>query len=191
MRAILLGCLLAMLPRVASADEPGPQGGPGETPPPQPKKETPTEEPPPPRPQSEAPVIYKQPIRPREIVVDIPGVRSTQTRLMLGGLAAATLIVGGIGLYFHVESRDAANEVSRQIFAGETWTQARQDRVEDAERSKTRAIIGSTAGGLLLAGTITALILTEPKSERAVIRPRHAGVVPVPGGAIAGAGWSF
>jgi hypothetical protein len=191
MRAILLGCLLAALPRASYADEVGPQGGPETAPPVEPKKETPGTEEAPPPPRSEAPIIYKAPIRPREIVVDVPGVRSTQTRLILGTLAAATVIVGGIGLYFHVESRDAANEVSRSVFDGETWTQARQDRLEEGERARSRAIVSYTFGGLLLTGTVVALILSEPRSERHVIRPRHAGVAPIPGGAIAGAGWSF
>ena len=188
---MLLGCLLAIaIPRGAWADEVGPQGGPGETPVP-PKKEEPPAEETPPRPQSETPILYKKPIRPREIVVDIPGLRSTQTKVMLYGLAAATTIVGSIGLYFHLGSRSAADDVSRSLFDGETWTQNRQARFDDGERDKSRATVAYTIGGLLLTGTIVALIVTEPKSERSIIRPRHAGIAPTQGGAVAGAGWSF
>jgi hypothetical protein len=187
---IVLGCLASP---AAHADELGPQeGGPVPAPaPPKPEGETEKTEAPPPPKETHEGVYYKSPIRPREIVVDIPGVRPTQTKLMLYSLAAASVIAGGIGLYYHLDSRSAANTVSRSLFSGETWTQDRQDRLEEGERSKTRAAVAYTVGGLFVTGTIIALILTEPKSERTVIRPRHAGIAPTPGGAVAAAGWSF
>lgn len=148
------------------------------------------DQPKPPPDHYERPTL-KTPIRPREIVIDVPGVRNTQQKIVLGSLIAAGVIAGGFGLYFHLDSRSAANEVSESVFNGQTWTPARQARFDEGETSKTRAGIGYAISGVFVIGAIVALVVTEPKSERAVIRPRHAGVTPIPGGAIAGAGWSF
>lgn len=186
MRAAVLACLLA-LPRVASADE-----APVPTEPlvePVPIQDT-TEKPAPAQENYEKPAL-KTPIRPREIVIDVPGLRTNQQKIVLGSLFAAGTIGTALGILFHVQSRSAANEVSEDVFNGKTWTPERQGRFDDGESAKTRAGITYAIGGAFIIGGIVALIITEPKSERAVIRPRHAGIVPVPGGAVAGAGWSF
>jgi hypothetical protein len=182
----MLACLISM-PRLAIADEaPGPSGPLVE---PIPIQDT-SNEPPPVQENYEKPTL-KEPIRPREIVIDVPGVRTPSQKIVLGSLIAAGVIGSAVGLYFHMESRSAANEVSESVFNGKTWTPERQDRFDDGERAKSRAAVGYAIGGAFVVGALVALIVTEPSTERAVIRPRHAGVVPVPGGAIAGAGWSF
>jgi hypothetical protein len=186
MRAVLLAGLICTLPRFAAADEESSRIPPV----PPPAEDTKEEKAPPPPDNYERPVM-KTPVRPREIVIDVPGVRSSQTKIVLGSLIAAGTIAGSIGLYFHLDSRSAANEISQSVFDGRTWTSDRQARLEDGERSKSRAAVGYAIGGAFVVGAIVALIVTEPKSEQAVIRPRHAGITPIPGGAIAGAGWSF
>jgi len=187
MRAVLLAGLLAVVPRFAIADDvPAPAEPLVE---PVPIQDT-TDAPPPTPDNFEKPAL-KTPIRPREIVIDVPGVRSLKTKIVLGSVLGAGTLAGLVGLYFHVESRSAANEVSKQVFNGQTWTPDRQLRFEDGEQARGRAIASYAIGRAFVIGAIVALIVTEPKSEQAVIRPRHAGIVPVPGGAIAGAGWSF
>jgi hypothetical protein len=187
MRAVLLACLLAGAPRVAIADE-----APAPTEPPvQPAPIQDTKESPPPPPDNYEKPTLKTPIRPREIVIDVPGTRTRQQKMILGGLLAAGGVAGVLGVYFHLDSRAAANDVSEPVFNGQTWTPERQARLEDGQASRTRAGIAYGLGGAFVIGAIVALIATEPKSEQAVIRPRHAGVTPIPGGAIAGAGWSF
>ena len=192
MRAVFVACLLAV-PRFAAAEEVPPPAEPPVQP--APIQDT-SEAPPPPRENMEKPVL-KTPIRPREIVIDVPGVRTREQKIVLGSLMAAGTIAGLLGVYFHLESRSAANDVSESVFNGQTWTSDRQARLEEGERSKTRAGISYAMGGAFVIGAIVALIVTEPKSEKAVIRPRHAGntvsplVSPIPGGAMAGAGWSF
>ncbi len=183
----MLACLIVVLPRFAAADEPVPTEPLVE---PVPIHDTSKEGPPPPAESYEKPT-YKTPIRPREIVIEVPGVRSKQTRLVLGSLLAAGAAAGALGVYFHLGSQSAANDVSEEVFNGQTWTSARQARLEEGEQARGRAGIAYAVGGAFVIGAIVALIATEPKSEQAVIRPRHAGVTPVPGGAIAGAGWSF
>ncbi|HEU0037507.1 MAG TPA: hypothetical protein VFQ53_43145 [Kofleriaceae bacterium] len=125
---------------------------------------------------------------PREIVVDIPGERSRNNKLVLIGVTAASAIAGGIGLYYHLDSRSASDEVSAQLFTGRPWTADDEATVDRAASSRTRAAIGYSIGGALLVGAIVGYTLTDPAPRREVIR---TSLVPVPGGAIAGAGWRF
>jgi hypothetical protein len=127
----------------------------------------------------------------REITIEVPGERTQNQKLMLGGLLAAGVLVSSLGLYWHLDSRDASNEVSAGAFTGEGWTEEHVGLVERAERSKTRATIAYSIGGAFLIGTVAAWILTDPKSEKTVIR---TGVIVTPtsdGGAMASKAWSF
>jgi hypothetical protein len=132
--------------------------------------------------------ILRTPIRPREIVIDVPGLRSRNEKLLLGALLGATAIAGGIGLYFHLDSRTAADAVSASRPTGEAWTEGDTDLVDRAARSRTRAAIGYAIGGAFAIGGIVALIVTSPKPERNVIRPHFA--IGEHGGSIGGA-WAW
>jgi len=201
MRAVLLGCLLCVVPRVAIADEPGPEPVPPPATPDEPAPEAPeapetpttaTEVPSPtPEPDHYDGPILQVPIRPREIVIDVPGLRSKNEKLILGSLLAAGTIAGALGLYFHLDSRSSANEVSAQLFTGKVWTDGREQTYNDADRARTRAIIAYSIGSAFVVGAIATFIATEPSSERTVIRPRRTAVVPTRGGALATTGWSF
>lgn len=188
MRAALFACLVVALPRFAVADDaPAPSEPLVE---PVPVRDQTEDKPAAPPDNYERPAL-KTPIRPREIVIEVPGLRTPQQKIVLGSLFAAGVVGSALGAYFHLDSRSKANDLSQGIFGGRTWTPDRQEQYDDGQTSKTRAIVGYTVGGLFVIGGIVALIVTEPKSEQAVIRPRHAGITPVPGGAVAGAGWSF
>ncbi|CAN5880379.1 hypothetical protein BH11MYX3_BH11MYX3_15030 [soil metagenome] len=129
-----------------------------------------------------------------DIVIEIPGERSTENKLLLGGLAGAGAIVGAIGAYFHLDSRSASDDVSSSKFTGQAWTPDDQEAFDRADRSRSRAIIGYSVGGVLLAGAVIAYIITEPKSEKVVIRPHGRGsptIAPAEGGAVLGGMWSF
>ncbi len=188
MRAVLVACLISVLPRVAHADEVPPPGEPTTEEPKEAPKPEPT--PDPDASKYDGPVL-KGALHPREIVVDVPGVRSSKTKLILGSLLAAGVVGGGIGLAFHLQSRSASNDVSAQVFTGKVWTDEREQLVDDAAKARSRAIVAYTIGGAFVTATIAMFIATEPKSERQVIRPHHAGVTPIPGGGMASAGWSF
>lgn len=130
----------------------------------------------------------------KDIVIEVPGERSTENKLVLGGIAGAGFVVGAIGLYFHLDSRSASNDVSSDKFTGHAWTAEDDALVDRADRSRSRAIIGYSIGGALIAGAVVAYILTEPKSETAVIHPHGHGtpsVTPTEGGALLGGLWSF
>ncbi len=130
----------------------------------------------------------------KDIVIEIPGERTTEQKLLVGGLAGAGVIIGAIGAYFHNDSRSASDDVGSDRFTGHAWTSEDQDLVDRADRSKSRAIIGYSIGGALLIGAVVAYIVTDPPSETATIHPHgrgSAGLAPTDGGAMAFGAWSF
>jgi hypothetical protein len=128
-----------------------------------------------------------------DIVIETPGERTTNNKLVLGGIAGAGVIAGALGLYFHLDSRSASNDVSADAKTGRAWTQEDVDLADRASSSRTRAAVGYSIGGALLIGAAIALIVTEPKSETTVIRARSTQptISPTPGGAVVGGMWSF
>jgi hypothetical protein len=128
--------------------------------------------------------------RARDIVVEIPGERSTTNKLALGGIAGGGVLLGALGLYFHLDARTAADEASADRFNGKAWTADRQELADRADRSSTRAIVLYSVGSAALIGAIVTFIVTEPKSERSVIRTQPV-VTPAPGGATIGGMWRF
>lgn len=132
------------------------------------------------------------PTRSRVIEIEVPGERTTNNKLIVGGIAAAGVIASALGVYWHLDSRDAANEVSADAFTGEAWTSEKVGLVDRADRSKTRATVAYAIGGALLIGAIATYILTEPESETSVIRTGGVAITPVPdGGGLVTKLWSF
>lgn len=125
----------------------------------------------------------------RDIVVEVPNERTTPNKIGLAGLAAGGLLVGAIGLYFHLDARDAVDAVEADRFTGEAWTAEKVELVDRADRSSTRAGIAYGIGGAILIGAIVGFIVTDPKSQTSVIRTSQ--ITPTAGGAIVGTGWSF
>ena len=128
--------------------------------------------------------------RGKDIVVEVPGERSLTNKLVIGGVAAAAVLAGAIGLHYNLDARSAADEISASLFTGKAWTAEQEALDARASRSSTRAGIGYGVGGALLIGAIVAFIVTDPKSEKSVIRTSPA-VTPLHGGALLGGAWSF
>jgi len=129
----------------------------------------------------------------RDIVIETPGERPANTKILLAGLVGASLIAGGFGLYWHLDSRSASDELSAGKFTGKAWTSEDIALVEQADRSTTRATIAYGIGGGLLLGAAIAFIATDPGSETTVITPNRATptVSSTSGGAVLGAKWRF
>lgn len=128
-----------------------------------------------------------------DIVIETPGERSSTTKAMLAGVLGASVLLGGLGAYWHLDSRSAADDVSASKFTGHAWTADDMELADRADRSKTRAIVAYGVGGALLVGAAIAFIVTDPPSETVVIRPTGPTptVAPTPGGAVLGGMWSF
>jgi hypothetical protein len=131
----------------------------------------------------------------RDIVIKSQGERSGKTVAVLAGLAGAGVLLGGIGVYFNLDSRDAADSVSQHRFVHAPWDATRQAAYDRAASSGTDAKIAYGIGGALLVGAIIGYIVTEPATETTVIHPRGwvtptASLTPG-GGAMVGGTWSF
>ena len=126
--------------------------------------------------------------------------RTTKQRVLIASLLGGAAVAGGIGLYYHLDSRDKSGEVEAVgEHSGRIYTPAVDAVRRGALDSRDRAIVGYAAGGLLLAGAVVALYVTDPGSETVTLsddRTPPDPVVPVsilalPGGAGVAAGWRF
>lgn len=129
----------------------------------------------------------------KAITIVAPGERPMKNKLVLGGIAGAALLTGAVGFYFHLDSREASDEVGTDVFTGTAWSPAHQALVDRADSSRTKAIGMYTVGGVFLVGAVVYWIMTDPPDETIVIRPRGAQptIAPTTGGAILGGTWSF
>lgn len=122
--------------------------------------------------------------------------RTTNNVIGLAVVGGASLIIGGIGVYYNLDSRDRSAEVSAHKLTGIAWTPELQSKYDQAQHSATMAGVMYGIGGALLLGTAIAYIITEPKQEEIVVHPHvdskpTALVAPIRGGALVGGTWSF
>jgi hypothetical protein len=134
--------------------------------------------------------------RRRDIVVKYRADRSRQNITTVALLGGAGLLFGGVGLYFHFDSRSATDEVKSHRYTGRTWTPERQDTFDRAHRSAALAGVGYGIGGAFLIATAVVYMATEPPLEELVIHPHTdegpvTMVTPLPGGAFVSRGWEF
>lgn len=134
-------------------------------------------------------------VRPkRDIVVTVPGDRDARNIALVAGIAGAGAVFSAIGVYYHLDSKSAADEVSTKHPTNLPWTADDQAAVDRAHGSGIKAGVFYGIGGAVLIGAIVTYIVTEPKSETTVIHPHYAAVpvvAPAPGGAVLGGAWSF
>lgn len=134
--------------------------------------------------------------RGKDVVIVAYPDRSTKNVAIMGALAGAGVVAGAFGLYFHLDSRSASDEVSAHKATNVPWTQDQQDTYDRANRSATAAgVLYGIGGGLILA-TAVMFIVTEPKPETMIIHPHvdpkpTALVAPTRGGAMIGGAWRF
>jgi hypothetical protein len=173
--AWMLPCSLCMVvARPALADEPaGPPGAPGAA-----TQVTPARQAP-------------QPMR-KDIVITTERDRDGKNVALLASIAGAGAILAGVGVYYNLDSRDAAASVSPKMATGAAWTAARQADYDRAHTSGVKAGIFYGLGGAALITATVMLIATAPGTETTVIHPHYAPTVaPTPGGAVLGGAWSF
>jgi hypothetical protein len=122
------------------------------------------------------------------------GERSTNNKLALASIAGGGLLLGAVGLYYHLDSRDAADQVASLVPTNHAWTAADQETYDRAGTSGTKAKVFYTLGSLAVLTAIVGYIITDPPTETTTITP-HRGpkpvVAPQPGGAVVGGLWSF
>lgn len=101
--------------------------------------------------------------------------RTLGEKLTIGGLLVGAAITGGLGLHWHLASRDAANAVSasHDRIVG-VWTDDKQTTYDRAGSAGTEAIVGYSLAGACIAGAIVAAVLTSPGYENTPMAPALA-----------------
>ncbi len=132
---------------------------------------------------------------PTEVKYRRPKSRTLGQQLTIAGFTAGGLLAGGVGVYFHLDSRDAASELSSDGRVMGAWTADRQAQFDRAGSSGTKAIIGYSVGAVLLGAAVVALWRSVPGDEEVAIEPARKAAVPViapvAGGAVVGGAWSW
>lgn len=123
-----------------------------------------------------------------DVVVEVPGDRTTTNIEVIGGLALVGVGLGALGLHYNLDARDESNAVSQNMPTGRVWSSGFQADVDNAHGDSTRAIVFYSIGGAAVVAAAIAYIATEPPSRRTVM---HVGFVPTQRGAVAGAVWSW
>lgn len=129
----------------------------------------------------------------RTIVVETPLDRTIGNKVLLGSVLGAGLLVGGLGIKWHLDSRSAADEVAADVTTGRSWTQADVAQVDKADDAATKAKVAYGIGGALVIAAVVMFIVTDPGSETTVIKANTVTptLAPTPGGAMFGSSWSF
>lgn len=129
-----------------------------------------------------------------DYVIRSKGERSTKNLVILAGLGGGGALLAGLGLYFHVDSRDASNRVTATTPTNHPWSADDQASYDDAYSSRTKAIVFYSIGGAALVAAAVYLIASEPPEEETLIHP-HRSFTPkvevAPTGALVGGSWLF
>ncbi len=143
---------------------------------------------------------YFQEGRTDTISFNVDRKRNTQQRILIASLFGGTVVFGGVGLLFHIDSKNKADEVSTDSgrHTGRIYSEELDDTRSAAIRSRNFAIASYALGGGLLVGTFIAYLLTDPGQETIHVgtEPDHDPgarlmVAPIEGGALVGGGWRF
>ena len=132
----------------------------------------------------------------RDIVIKSYPDRPRNQILAISIAAGVGVALGGVGAYYHLDSRDQSNKINAHSFTGESWTPERTAIYDEAHSSAVKAGVFYGIGGAFLLGAAIAYIVTEPKMETIVIHPHvdpkpTALLAPTRGGALVGGTWSF
>ncbi len=138
-----------------------------------------------------------------DLTFNVDRERCTRQRVLIASLFGSSVLVAGVGLLFHIDSKNKADEVSTDAgrHSGRIYTDELDDTRSAAIRSRNLAIASYAVSGGFLVGTLIAYLLTDPGQEtmrvgtEAVAGGGGAGarllVEPTEGGALVGGGWRF
>jgi hypothetical protein len=112
--------------------------------------------------------------------------RTPRQKALIYGLAGGAAVFAGLGLYFHYDSKQIADDISADTPQNQRWSDELADRYDRGKLDRTLAIVSYTVSAGLIAATVVAVLKTDPGTE-----VRTIGVRAVPGGATVGASWSW
>jgi hypothetical protein len=126
-----------------------------------------------------------------EVVVRTPGARTPAQRRLIAGVLGGAAALGGLGLYFHLDGKRAADRVSADAETDVVWSRALQADYDHAERYRDLAIVSYALGGAALVAAAVIVLRTAPPDVVERKQIALPAIAPVRGGAIASLGWSF
>lgn len=125
--------------------------------------------------------------------VDRP--RSRSDKILIASLFGGSVLFAGVGLLFHLDSRDKSDAVSTSAgkHTGKVYTVDLDDTRRGALRSRNVTIASYAVSGGFLVGTFIAYLITDPGRERITVgeEPARLSVQPTAGGALVGTWWRF
>ena len=130
-----------------------------------------------------------QPMK-KDIVIKVYEDRDTKNVLMLSGIAGLGAVLGAVGVYYNLDSRDAAAAVSPKMPTNQPWTAAQQADYDRAHSSGVKAGVFYGLGGAALLTAAVLFIATAPAEHATIIHPHYA-IAPTHGGAFVARAWSF
>ena len=129
-----------------------------------------------------------------DYTITSPGERTTKNEIILASIAGGGALCALLGGYYHYDSNSASNKVTATTPTNHPWSAADQATYDQAESSRTKAIVFYSIGGAALVTAAVYLIVTEPPETQTVIHP-HRRFIPkievAPTGAVLGGGWIF
>jgi len=126
--------------------------------------------------------------------------RTTRQKVLISSLFGGSVLFGGVGLLFHIDSKHKSDDVSTDAghHTGHIYTEELDDTRRAAIRSRNLAIASYAIGGGLLVGTLVAYLLTDPGEETIRVGTEAAEgsgarllVAPTDSGALVGGSWRF
>jgi hypothetical protein len=126
----------------------------------------------------------------KDIVIKVYDDRDTKNVAMLAGIAGLGAVLGAVGVYYNLDSRDAASAVSPKMPTGQPWTAAQQADYDRAHSSGVKAGVFYGLGGAAVLTAAVLFIVTAPAERATVIHP-HYSIAPTQGGAFVARAWSF
>jgi hypothetical protein len=119
------------------------------------------------------------------VAVKKPRERTLGQRLTLYGLFGGAAIFAGVGVWAHLDSREASRSLEiKDVEPVETWTDDRQDNYDRAFRQRSVAGISYAISAGLLAGAVVFAYRTRPGYETVILEPTR-------GGAMVGGSWTW
>ena len=134
---------------------------------------------------------------PLRFEVDRP--RKKSDKILMASLFGGSVLFGGVGLLFHLDSQRKSSDVSAKAgrHTGRLYTDELDDTRRAALRSRTFTIIGYSVSGALLVSTFVVYLITDPGTETITVGHQQSSpaarvmVEPLPGGALVGGQWTF
>jgi hypothetical protein len=146
-----------------------------------------------------APLLAATPARAEDaapLTFELDKERTVRQKILIASFGGGALLVGGVGLLFHLDSRDKSDSISASgRHTGMVYSEAIDDTRRAALRSRALTIASYGVAAGLLVTTLVLYVVTDPGTETITLDEAQARLPvtlePVAGGALGGLAWGF